>query len=60
MSVPMLLLEAGEALGIRGEPVGQNLDGHVAPQAGVLGQVHQTLTAAAQLLDDPVRTDLLG
>ena len=49
-----LLLEAGEALGIRGKLGRQHLDGHLAAQAGVLRQVHLAHAASTELLGDLV------
>ncbi len=49
-----LLLEAGEALGARGELGGQHLDGHLAAQARVLGEIHLAHAARAEQLGDLV------
>ena len=49
-----LALEAGAHFGRRGQARRQYLDGHVAPQAGVVGAIHLTHPALADLLDEPV------
>jgi putative endopeptidase len=49
-----LALEAGEALGVRGEQVGQDLDRDVAAQRGVGGAPHHAHPAFAERSDDAV------
>ena len=55
-----LALEALEGPGLAGEALGQELQGHGAAEAGVLGLVDDTHAAAAELLDDPVVGDRLA
>jgi hypothetical protein len=52
-----LALEAGDAIRILGEQIGQDLDGHVAPERRVGGAPHHPHPALADLLDQPVRTE---
>ena len=46
-------LEAGEALGVRSDGLGQDLDGHLATELGVFGAIHGPHAAFAQLGGDP-------
>ncbi len=57
---PGLALEAGQAVGIARDLLGQDLDGHVPVQRGVAGQVHHPHPAAAHLAPDLVDADLSG
>jgi hypothetical protein len=47
-------LEAGAALGILGDPGGQDLQGHVTGEARVAGAVHLTHAARAERRKDLV------
>jgi hypothetical protein len=47
-----LALEAAAALGIGGQVAGQNLQGHVALELGVLGNEHLSHAALADPLDE--------
>ncbi len=51
---PCLALEAGQPLGVGGEPGGQHLDGHLAAELRVLGPPHLTHAALAELVQDLV------
>ena len=55
-----LALEALERLGLRGEALGQELEGHGTPEPGVLGLVDDPHPAAAQLLDDAIVRERLA
>jgi len=45
-------LEAAQALGVRGEGLGQQLDGDVARELGVAGTIDLAHAAGSELLDD--------
>ena len=47
-----LAVEAGQALGVLGEMVGQDLERHLAAQLGVLGQVDGAHAAFAEFAED--------
>ena len=49
-----LALEAGQALGVAGDRLGQDLHGHVAIEAIVARKVHLAHAARADALDQPV------
>jgi hypothetical protein len=51
--------EAGHPVGVGGEGVGEELEGHVPSQLSVPGPVHLAHAALADLLDDTVVGDLL-
>ena len=53
-----LLLEAGDAVGIGGDDLGQNLDGDIAMQAAVAGSVDLAHSANAENTQDRVRAQL--
>ena len=55
-----LTLEAFEADGVLGEELRQFLDGDVAVEARVAGQVDNTHAAAADFADELVGADLVG
>jgi len=52
-----LLLEARQALGLRGELGGQHLDRDLAPEACVLREVHRAHAAGAEGFEDLVGTE---
>jgi hypothetical protein len=53
-SSPRLALKPLQGYSIGGQPIGQELQGNVAPQGQVLGPVDHPHAAATQLLQDPV------
>ena len=57
---PSLPLESGQPLGILGESLRENLDGDFVLQSGVLGPVHLSHTAFADLFSDLVVGDGLA
>ncbi len=48
-----LAFEAGEAFGVFGKRLGQNLDRYLATELGVLGPIHRSHAALAELGGDP-------
>lgn len=52
-----LALEAFERLRVRRDRVGEELEGHLAPKAQVLGPVDDAHPAAAELLDKAIVRD---
>ena len=54
-----LALEAKDQVPAGGEVGGKDLQRHLAGEAGVLGQVHDSHPAPAELLEDPVRPHAL-
>jgi hypothetical protein len=50
-------LKSVQSVAIVGELLGQELQGHIAAQAGVLGPVDDTHAAFAEHPEDPIRTD---
>ena len=52
-----LACEPRHAVGVLGEPVGNDLDGHLAAQLGVGGAVHLAHTAFPELSGDAVVGD---
>ncbi len=50
-------LKAVEPLGILGKLGWQHLQGHEATELCILGRIHRTHPAAAQLADDPVMVE---
>jgi hypothetical protein len=55
-----LALEPLERLRVRGNVLGEELQGDLAPESQVLGAVNDAHAAAAELLDDPVTGDRLA
>ena len=49
-----LAAESLQAVGVRGHPGGENLEGDLAPQLGVRGAIHLAHAAFAQLGEDAV------
>ena len=49
-----LLFKALDRSTIPGDLIGQNLERHFAPQLQVLGTIHDTHAATAQLFDDAI------
>jgi len=52
-----LALEPGEALGVAGEGIGEQLEGDVAPELGIPRAIHLTHPTRAEQADDLVRTE---
>ena len=55
-----LALEAGQAVGVGGDRLGQDLDGHVAVQALVAGAVDLAHAACAQRGEDLIRAETIA
>jgi hypothetical protein len=51
---PGLALESSQSVGVGGEGVGQDLDGHLAAELGVLRPPHLAHAALAELVDDSI------
>ena len=54
---PRLALEAGQAIGVLGDLVGEDLDRDLAAQAGVAGAVDLPHAAGPEEVDDLVRPE---
>ena len=54
------LLEAGQPLGVASEVRGQDLEGHLATEGGVLGPVDLSHAAFSELGGDPVVAQASG
>ena len=52
--------EPGQSLGVPGNVIGQELQGHKAVQLDVLRLIDDAHSAAAEFLDDPVVRDVLA
>ena len=55
-----LALKPGQSLRVFGDFIGQELQRHKTPQAGILGFVHHAHAAAAQLFEDSIMRDGLA
>ncbi len=55
-SSPSLRLEAGQPFGVAGVLLGEHLDRHLAPETGVLTEVHHSHAALTERFKDLVMT----
>ena len=55
---PRLTLEAGPEVGVAGQLVRQQLEGHVAPELALLGKVHDAHATATEHPLDAIRAEI--